>query len=211
MAHPTFDIDAFRSLAPSCLGDVYQSLFVDSPCSIIVAEHYRQLAMSRAEMGPLVPTDRFALAAGEPPQPHLTKVNGLPYRPSDKPWPVDREDRPMVFLAQVCFADSGDHIGATPGEVLLIFMQCGPPERFSQAVPRLDPSDDEAIVFEWHSIGIPNPATWADVPKPPLVFPTCYGVRYRTVDYIDDVRASQAMSAIVSNDSLPPGPSRLSK
>ena len=39
---------------------------------------------------------------GEPAKPYLTKIGGVPYRPSDEPWPGQDDEDPMTFFAQFC-------------------------------------------------------------------------------------------------------------
>jgi hypothetical protein len=57
-------------------------ILCDSPISVVAVEHYRAKAAASGDLGPSVPVDKFVFGKGEPPQRHLTKVNGLPYRPA---------------------------------------------------------------------------------------------------------------------------------
>src|SRR5688572_92918 len=37
--------------------------------------------------------------------PWNSKLRGIPYYPKDSPWPVDVEDKPLVMLVQINFAE----------------------------------------------------------------------------------------------------------
>ena len=45
-------------------------------------------------------TDVFVWARGEPPNPAMTKIGGVPYRPRSSPWPRDREGKPVRLIAR---------------------------------------------------------------------------------------------------------------
>ncbi len=70
-----------------------------------------------------IPTDVFVFGKGEPPKPEITKIGGLPYWPSSKPWPTTHDGKPIHFLAQFNFADSKDVTGELPGQLLLVFVE----------------------------------------------------------------------------------------
>lgn len=145
-----------------------------SPVDIVRLESLRRLSRIADDVGPGSPTDLFALAAGEPPQPYLSKVGGIPYRPAELPWPTEYGSRHSdcgLFLGQLYFGDSRDLVGETPGDVLLVFGNEG--------------LYDEFFHFEWHNVGVD------DLPSAERIaqksagrsFVPCFGVRYRTVDY----------------------------
>src|SRR5262245_52323890 len=116
------------------------------PASLAVNEQLRAEAFAgRRYRGVRIATDVFVWARGEPPNPAMTKIGGVPYRPRSSTWPRNGEGKPVRFIAQLCFADSRDIFGELPGDVLLIF------------------GDDDALlveperlVFEWSGLGIPE-------------------------------------------------------
>jgi hypothetical protein len=150
--------------------------FVVGPESVAVIEQLRAEALTDNQYsGERVPTDVFVWARGEPANRAVTKTGGLPYRSADSPWPRSPRGEPLGFIAQICFADSGDLVGELPGDVLLVF------------------GDDEALVcepqqlvFEWSKPGILNPT--AEVPVSAAEpFTPYYGVIHRTEDWPDAV------------------------
>lgn len=85
----------------------------------------------------------------------------------------------MTFLAQYRFKESYDIIGELPGDVLLMFVEdvvaaLGRPSYFH---------------FEWYPLGLDELVAPAEVPAASWAFLNCYGVRFRTIDYIDDAKA----------------------
>ena len=114
------------------------------PGSLAVNEQLRAEALAGScYRGSRIATDVFVWARGEAPNPAMTKIGGVPYRPRSLPWPRDGEGRRIRFIAQLCFADSRDIVGDLPGDVLLIF---GDDDALLVAPERL--------VFEWSSLGI---------------------------------------------------------
>ena len=216
----TFDLNHWQSELADCLEQKIQSaIYSDSPLSVVLTEHYRRLAAEFGALGPHVPTDRFVFASGEPPARHLTKVNGLPYRPADRPWPLDGDGYPMTFLVQFCLADSKDHLDGLPGDVLLVFV----PTNRAYWTARQIIWTWEPFAYEWYPLGLdnlvtseqipPNPGNKPPPPSPitfkltepvkPLVFPTCFGVRHRSVDYVDLAGASDLVSRVVPQELMP--------
>ena len=164
------------------------------PTRVLLVERSRKLAIANgAGLGPSLPTDLCLFGRGEPPQRHLTKVNGLPYRPRTRPWPRDESGEPLTFLCQFCFADSKDHIAQLPGDVLLVFAQTEDVGIFPGHLP-ISPAEEDAFYFEWYPLGLDDLV--AD-PSPPLfVFPTCYVVQHRSCDYLNQEAAIEAMSKL---------------
>ena len=73
----------------------------------------------------------FVMSIGEPPQPHLTKIGGLPYLPRDVAWPLDDDFSPMPFIGQIYFSDSLSILPCDlPGDVLLFFGDPAFPEKW---------------------------------------------------------------------------------
>jgi hypothetical protein len=148
-----------------------------SPRDLALVEQIREGAALKHPLGRSVPTDIFLFGLGEPTQCDITKVGGLPYRPSNKPWPQTPAGKPYTFLAQFRFTESKDTVGTTPGDILLVFT--------------LDhdmgwPGSDEYFEFEWYPLGIETLADPQNVPKPAWEFVVCHGIRYRTTDFTED-------------------------
>lgn len=180
--HEVFDIGYWNSELKTAVDRLESVVSCDSPIEIVNVEHYRQLASAMGDLGPSVPVDRFAFGCGEPKERFVTKVNGLPYRPIDTPWPTDSGGSPMAFLMQLCFADSTECIGALPGDVLLVFV--AQTEGLAGIVgPSFNPYNADALKFEWYRLGLHDLATQSTVVPPRFEFPTCYGVRHRSCDY----------------------------
>ena len=125
-----------------------------------------------------VPVDLFALGIGEPSLRGVTKVGGMPYRPSKLPWP-ERDGAPMTFLAQFRFTESRDHVGPLPGDILLVFVRSKKLDLFGQ--------DPEYFHFEWYPLGLSELVEPESTPKPDWSFATCYGVKHRSVDFPNDM------------------------
>jgi Domain of unknown function (DUF1963) len=145
------------------------------PGSLAVIEQLRAEAFAgRRYHGVRIATDVFVWARGEPPNPAMTKIGGVPYRPRSSTWPRDGEGKPIRFIAQFCFADSRDIFGELPGDVLLIF------------------GDDDALlveperlVFEWSGLGIPELAFEVPQLATGELLTPYYGVIHRTEDWPD--------------------------
>jgi hypothetical protein len=120
--------------------------------------------------GKQVPADVFVYGVGEPRHPAATKYGGRAYRRRDAPWPTNRLGRPLRFVGQLCFADSRDVVGKTPGDVLCLFHDGD--ERFN-----------EGFRCEWNSIGPESAAV--DPPAEgawPFSTDRYYAERLRTYD-----------------------------
>src|SRR5262249_23758240 len=115
MIHDRFNIDDWLPQFP--LGDFPLSAdIITSPSHICVIEQIRAKLRRMMKLERGAPTDVFIMAKGEPTKRHVTKLCGVPYRPAEIPWPT-RKGAPMLFLAQLCFADSKDITGDLPGDV----------------------------------------------------------------------------------------------
>ena len=91
---------------------------ITGPYHLAVIEQYRDERAANLIVPERVETDVFVFAKGEPKTRAVTKVGGLPYWPKNRDWPCGKDGDPLTFLAQVCFADSHDLVGALPGDVL---------------------------------------------------------------------------------------------
>lgn len=121
-----------------------------------------------------IPIDVFVFARGEPEHRHVTKIGGMPYRPSDEPWPtckgpsdpslaeiVPPAGAPMTFLAQFCFEGSRDITGDLPGDVLLVFTE--------------DDTYETEPHFEWYPLGLSDLVSQSQIPYQTSPFVTCFG------------------------------------
>jgi len=152
---------------------------VTSPYHICNNEQLRREAHDQYDWGPAVPVDVFIMAEGEPPDRHVTKIGGLPYRPREMPWPRAEDGTPMSFLAQVDFTDSKDITGDLPGDVLLVFT----------------PDSDgyiETLHFEWQPLGLSDLILTADFPDQAWRPDPCYGHIFRTTSYPEARRRADA-------------------
>jgi hypothetical protein len=127
--------------------------------------------------GTRIPTDVFVWARGEPPNPAMTKIGGVPFRSRSSPWPQDGEGRPLRFIAQICFADSRDIVGDLPGDVLQIF---GNDDALL--------AETERLAFEWSSLGIRELALEVPQTAADGVLTPYYGIMHRAEDWPDAPR-----------------------
>jgi hypothetical protein len=63
-------------------------------------------------------------------------------------------------------------------------------------------NDPPFFYFEWYPLGLGNLVKKQKAPEPAFEFVTCFGIRHRTVDYIDDQRASKAIDAYYKSTGL---------
>ncbi len=166
----------------------------DGPSTICHIEQIRERALACFDLGRSLQTDIFIFGLGEPDRRDITKVGGLPYRPRGKPWPMSRETgKPLTFVAQFRFTESTDIVGPLPGDILLAY--------FEDWVPHAYHRFAGPPVFEWYSLGLEHlieadeipEGTWADR------LPICYGVRHRTVDYIEEKAVDLLQSMVPEN------------
>ena len=186
MAAYIFDADRWIREFPleSLQGQIMGSLIgCAGPAGMAADEQIRVAVRASGFCGTSVPVDAFVWAKGEPPDRHVTKFGGLPYRAAGVDWPWQYGE-PTTFLAQVYFGDSRDIVGETPGDVLLVFV---PPDVDAGAT----------FVFEWQNLGLSNLVAQDHLPKPGFEFATCYGVRHRTLDYSEMI-PDDAVRTVVS-------------
>jgi Domain of unknown function (DUF1963) len=147
-----------------------------------LAERERTIAQMPQNLVPTEfdTTDIFVFGLGEPENPEATKIGGLPYMPTDTPWPMFNEE-PMTFLAQICFLDSKDLFESKlPGDVLLIFI----PDEY--ALFESGMNKDDATLYKWvqvkdQELFVPDSIPTQSNPPTP-----CFGVRHRMKEYISD-------------------------
>ncbi|MDX1962575.1 MAG: DUF1963 domain-containing protein [Pirellulales bacterium] len=165
---------------------------VDANLTVLLERDFRQVAGTIGLVGPLLHVERevmfqchvdqqadqpylklsdhFVFVAGESANRCVTKVGGPPYRDKTRPWPLSRDDKPLVFVGQFCFSQSLDIVPRLPAEVLLVF---GTP---------LDHSVLD-LQFEWQSlISDDRLVPETDIPAHDFPLPRCYGVPFRTYE-----------------------------
>lgn len=162
--HARIDMTA---LARSCRGLRPRALWIDEPLDLWSYEALRTRWLAGWQQ--TVPTDVFVWAAGEAPDPRMTKIGGRPFLPSGAQWPHGPAG-PMTFVAQFGFGDSRDLVGRLPGDVLMVFA----PDQDAL----LDP---QRLVLLW---GKDHRRPMAEADAPPAGWPLfCgFGVRHRTFD-----------------------------
>lgn len=151
------------------------------PKQIAVVEQLRR--ESAVDRGRAVPIDVCVWGAGEPSVPFATKIGGVPYRPLNRPWPVDKKGRPLGFLAQFCFIDSHQALpiapSALPGDVMLVFV----PRSAEFDHPEVYSDNLDVWTIEWCRIGEGRP----DHRQPPFRgLSPAYAELHRSVDYPED-------------------------
>jgi hypothetical protein len=161
---------------------------ITSPSHVCVNEQLRAAIHKYFDWGRPSAADVFIMAEGEPEVPYVTKVAGVPYRPSNAPWPTDSTGSPLTFVGQLCFCDSMDIAGPLPGDVLLMFCE---------EMEILD-----GVHFEWWPLGIGELIASNDVPVQRYRIAPCHGYVYRTANYPE---AEPIESWDVSDDIPMPG------
>lgn len=77
---------------------------------------------------PVVDADVAVLSVGEPDQPWMTKLGGIPFRDQALPWPQTTAGFPMTFVGQFNFTGSTLDWKTLPGPILLIFAASTDPQ-----------------------------------------------------------------------------------
>lgn len=180
--HPVFDLRQWEGEFP--LGEKPSpSHQIDSPGELATREQALRLARTRGELGNAIPTDVFVWADWCPDaKPWLTRIGGIPWREKGKPWPLDDNGIPLVFLAQICFVDSADILPCKlPGDVALIF---GSNHRGSISLV-------DGASLEWSTIDLAKPEDGMGGSLPwngelPYEY---HGVLHRTMQYPDESAA----------------------
>jgi hypothetical protein len=163
---------------------------ITGPRHVITLERLRYPHNKAGTLGVARATDVFVWGLGEPKVRSQTKIAGLPYRPSDRPWPVGDNNDPSLFLGQICFADSLDLVRdvgpkvSLPGDVLLIFS-------LSRELSVEDWNHNQnALQFEWWPMGLEKLVERGQIPdqrqgpRRELLAPM-YSHIHRTADFPD--------------------------
>jgi len=147
---------------------------ITGPIHIAVVEQLRDEAQIPQSIT-RIPTDLFVFARGEPQNRATTKIGGLPYWPSSRPWPHNIIDEPLTFVGQFCFADSHDIAANLPGDVVVIFGD-------QQAVWN---HDESGLLFEWLPLGMADLISEEQIPPTRWRIEPCFGAIHRTYDAPD--------------------------
>lgn len=187
----TFDIEQWFPRFPlRTVASEYIWTSSHGPGRICQREQLWRLAATRGDLGNTVPVDRFVLAYGEPGRPDVTKMGGTPYRPDGLEWPRSRETgHNYGFVAQFRIAESKGIVPRLPGDILLCFFERTPFSRYGEF--------GEPPVFEWYPLGLTDLVAPESVPEVNFELPpACYGLRYRTVNYVDP-KAIEFMKEVI--------------
>jgi len=148
---------------------------VVGPAAVAINEQLRAEALAAGEIPRRrVPTDVAVWAQGEPTDRSITKIGGLPYRPSGVPWPVGDAGQPLRFIGQLCFVDSRDLVPMLPGDVLLVF---GDDDALV--------AEPERLIFEWWPLTTGPLVSQAPAEDEPLA--AFHAVLHRTEDWSDSI------------------------
>ena len=172
--HPVVDRELLERSYPDFPLDVWM---ISSASDLLGWEKMRE--RYRIADASAVPCDVFVWGTGEPPDPRLTRIGGVPFLPKSIPWPVI-EGETTTFLCQFDFRDSRDLRGQRaggrlPGDLLLVFV-----DSEDAALE----GDEEGMRFVWVSADETDTISASDVPPPadPFEFVTAWGARYRSED-----------------------------
>jgi hypothetical protein len=154
---------------------------VTSPYHLAVLEQLRTEMVAAIPVGQAIPADVFLWIKGESPRRDVTKVGGLPYWPSARPWPQTPDGNPLQFVCQFCFADSRDIIGDLPSDILAIFIDPHHDLVWS------DDGSQRGWQFHWLALGESDLLSAEKLPEIESAWPISpyYGAIHRTHDYPD--------------------------
>lgn len=119
--------DVLRLLAatemyPIDIGLMYERVVV-SPMDLSQRERHIHEIVKSVRLPQSRECDALIFGYGEPECRTVTKVGGLPYWPSWRPWPVSENDSPLEFLAQINFSGSESLVPPIPSKLLSLFIQ----------------------------------------------------------------------------------------
>jgi hypothetical protein len=157
------------------------SRLVVSPMDLSQRERHVWEILKSATMGESRGADALIFGYGEPDCVTTTKVGGIPYWPTWRPWPVAANGQPLEFLVQFNFCGSEDLVPPLPGQMLSIFVKEGGYER-----------DDIPTAYTfWQDIDpdmqILDEEDVPDIERPMVATPA-YAVACRITEYGDPGR-----------------------
>jgi hypothetical protein len=162
--HPDDWTETVGKLEPSN-GD-WTPRCIIGPYDACLVANLRQKITNLVVLGEPYPADVFILSHGEGTQ-DCTKIGGLPFWRRHLPWPTC-SGQPLPFLAQFNFAESEDITGELPGDILLLFGDCGSPDH---------------LQLHWESTSYKGPLVTTDIVPINEGSPAFYGVRWRTDNF----------------------------
>jgi hypothetical protein len=157
---------------PYDLRQVFENTVI-SPLDLVQRERFIKEQERNGNLGPATPVDIIIFGYDEPEDRDATKIGGLPYWPSDRPWPVSKTGQPLEFLAQINFSGSMDICPPVPAPLLSIFIES-------------DWCSIESYSYFWQKpVENPQLISATDIPevKYPKVAGTVYGANCRTRDF----------------------------
>lgn len=151
---------------------------VTSPYHLAIMEQLRgETSLKKYPLQEIL-TDLMVFNAGEPPNRAVSKIGGLPYWPREKAWPTDEVGNPLVFIGQLNFLDSVDHIGPLPGDILLVFGH-------ESLEEYMMPQEDGSLHFFWQNISEDQKLVQADdQPGTEWQLLPVWGDMHRTREYV---------------------------
>ncbi|MFO0897979.1 MAG: DUF1963 domain-containing protein [Pirellulales bacterium] len=185
----TFDLEAFRREFPiiPVSYDLAQLGDVCGPSALVEIEHYRHILGAHLFDVERRPVDVFTWSIGEPPDRHVTKIGGVPYRSAELPWPTSPNGAPRCFLAQFCFTDSVFPASGLPGCTLLIFVD----DTYS------DDWNAASFYLEWQPAGLTHLVSERELPPRSIELPSLFGVRHRSIDLVSPL-PEEALEGVVT-------------
>jgi hypothetical protein len=166
-----FDLDAWLPRFPlRPRHNSYAGEIITGPSHACNNEHLRSELYDQVDWGTPAPVDVFVFADGEPADRRVTKIGGLPFRPTGSSWPVGDDGHPLTFVAQLNFSDSRDITDNLPADLLLVFT---------------DSSQGQFgdFYFEWQNLKPTELVTAEELPEQGIRFDPCYGHVFRTMSY----------------------------
>jgi hypothetical protein len=173
--HPTLDLAYWLEQVPPPQPDKDFSRFTTNAPDVVHMHRRRQRAFKKAPEPDATEVDLFLWQYEFQDSSPTTRLGGLPWRESGKPWPRGVESGiPLCFLGQLNFVDSSDVLsGKLPDDVLLLFG--------GWSNGRVDLY--QPIQLEWSPTKLKEPCRLREVPWTGQLPFTLTGVRHRIRQY----------------------------
>jgi hypothetical protein len=186
MIHPVYDLKHWTQVFPLDLSDrlrkgrrQWDADPVFSPAGIAINEQMRRELWPDLDQCVQFPCDLFTWAWGQPTDPTITRIGGVPYTDESEPWPHDGNGDPMGFVMQINFQDSMDLFGELPGDIMLFFCELGAPDDSNVFLAYSD--EPSSYCVKWiNSAAVAAPRRCV-VPNPLDLWPL-HGYIYRSFD-----------------------------